>query len=142
MRNFTRIMMIILLALLPVSAQATWIQYDATTGAQRATNSQKVSDAALALVGAAQIEYTGNADPTTKMVDVTQNPPAIVDAPPPAPPPASEIDLIFNAMVQSGQIDPGTVDPVLLSRVNSSLAVSGAATIAAPANSKVTTSVR
>ncbi len=105
---------------------SVWIQYDAATGAERATNSQKVSDAALAAVGAAQIEYTGNADPTSMMVDVTQNPPAIVPTPPPPAPPASELDLIFNAMVQNGAIDPATIDPAMLARVNASLVVSGA----------------
>lgn len=114
-----------------------WIQYDLTTGAERATNSQKVSDAALAANDAAQILYTGNGDASGLMVDVTKSPPVLIAAPSPPAPPASEIDLIFNAMVQSGQIDPATVDPDTLARVNASLAVSGAATIAIPVNSKV-----
>lgn len=106
-----------------------WIQYNATTGVETATNTQKVSDAALVAQGLAQILYTGNADPTTMMVDINRNPPAVILAPPPPPPPASETDLIFDSLVQSGQIDPATIDPAMLARINASLAVSGAKTI-------------
>lgn len=111
-----------------------WIQYDTTTGVEYATNSQKVSDAALAAIGRAQILYTGTADPTTLMVDVTQNPPVTIPAPPPPTPPADMLTLMFNAMVQQGLIDPATIDPAILARVNASLAVTGAPTIAVPAN--------
>ncbi len=122
------------------AADGVWIQYDTTTGAEVATNSQKVSDADLAAAGRAQIFYSG-ANPYAMMVDVTQIPPVVIPAPPPPVPSADMITLMFNAMVQSGQIDPSTIDPALLSRVNASLAVTGAPTIsiAAPI---VTTPVR
>lgn len=105
-----------------------WIQYNTTTGVQGATNSQKVSDAVLAAIGMAQIFYDGDA--SGMMVDVTQNPPVVVPAPPPPPPPADMLTHVFNALVQQGWIDPSVVDPALLSAVNTSLAVTGAKTIA------------
>lgn len=53
-----------------------WIQYSLTDGSQQATNSQKVSDADLAAIGRAQIEYLG--DPNCMKVDVTKITPAVV----------------------------------------------------------------
>lgn len=78
----------LIITLLPVAAFAqivnglpvidVWIQYDAITGVETGTNSSKVSDADLAALGRAQVEYKGTTDPTTLMVDVTQTPPAPV----------------------------------------------------------------
>ena len=56
-----------------------WIQYAIIDGSQTGTNSQRVSDADLAALGKAQIEYNG--DPTNMMVDVTQASPAVIQIP-------------------------------------------------------------
>jgi hypothetical protein len=122
MRIFTLLLFIIFV---PFSAQATWIQYDKTTGAQTGTNSQKVNDAELAALGKAQIQYDGP-DPHLMMVDVNQKPPAVVTAPPPPTPPADMETLIFDALVQDGKINPAKVDPAIIAKANASLAVTGA----------------
>ena len=106
-----------------------WIQYNIADGSATGWNSSKVSDDALAAAGKAQLFYDG--DPSGMMVDINQNPPVVVQAPPPPAPPADMLTHIFNAMVQQGWIDADTVDPVLLDRANSSLAVTGAKAITA-----------
>jgi len=109
-----------------------WIQYYISgSPIDISTNSQKVSDSDLAALGKAQIFYDG--DPSGMMVDITQNPPAVVQAPPPPPPPADMLTHVFNALVQQGWIDASTVDPDLLNRANASLAATGAPTISAMA---------
>jgi hypothetical protein len=57
-----------------------WIQYSTVDGSQTGTNSVQVSDADLAALGKAQIEYDG--DPTNMMVDITQTPPVVIPVPP------------------------------------------------------------
>jgi hypothetical protein len=65
-----------------------WIQYSLTDGSQSGTDDVPANAASLAALGDGQIEYPG--DPTGMMVDLTQNPPVVIPAPPsPSPLPAA-----------------------------------------------------
>lgn len=56
-----------------------WIQYNLSDGTQSGTDSQQVSDSELMALSKAQIFYDG--DPNGMIVDITQNPPVVIQAP-------------------------------------------------------------